>query len=138
MGTPRRDLATEPWQPSFPAQAAGDGALYQPRADSTEDAPRPGKPYEPAPPTSHLHGWRTFTDSFSRKFVAESYGFARGNCLLEVVFRAKGKSAQTQYYFAFPTPEACERWADVLRGAARPGEHIPDVQAACLAYKRVR
>lgn len=133
----RPDLAPDPWAPQFPDQAAGDRTLYRP---ADPDRPQTGAPYEPAPATSHLHGWRVLTDSFSRNFLAEANGFPRGSYLLQVAFRVKSgvPGVHTEYYYAFKSAAEPEGWAAVMRSAPRPGILIPDIQASCLGYRRAR
>jgi hypothetical protein len=138
MADPTRpDLAAEPWSPQYPGQAAGDRTLYQP-ADA--DKPETGASWEPAPASSHLHGWKVLTDSFSRNFLAEANGFPRGSYLLQVGFRLRSgvPGLHTSYYYAFKTEAEAEGWAAVMRSAPRPGILIPDIQASCLGYRRSR
>lgn len=114
MGKPSQFRAGE-WEPKFPDFALGrEGPL----GDSPDDTG--AEPWTPAPASSHLSRFRLW-DARKYKFLRALLG---GVSQLNVVFKANGRSPETQYTYEFRDHDQARRVYDAMAAAEHPGEVV--------------
>lgn len=131
---------TRDWDPKFPdfamtpEQGAYDGEMSG------------GAPYEAAPDSSHVYGWKLLRGGFVKNFYGPSIGAPTGTvAIVGVAFKPsppRGSAVHpnqisTEYVYAFPNLEEAQRYVEAFRAAAHPGYVVQDLIAARVWYKRV-
>jgi hypothetical protein len=128
---PRPGVSSETWQPSYPGQAVGTGALY-------DKAPDSGAPYEQAPAGSHVYGWKLLTGGFVSKFYAPSAGAGSDTkAVLTVAFKDKSGGLGTVYEYYFISVPIAQNYLEKFRGAQHPGHVVQQLITDRVPYKRV-
>jgi len=131
---------TRDWQPKYP-----DFALT-PEQGAYDEAQSGGAPYEPAPDTSHVYGWKLQSGGFVSKFYAPSIGAPSGTvAVLGVAFKPSAPRGSTshpntissEYVYAFTNLAEAEDYLARFRAAAHPGHVVQDLIAARVWYKKV-
>lgn len=129
-----------PWAPKFPAIAVSPQQGSSPQQHTT------GEPYEPAPASSHVFGFKMQSGGFVSKFYAPSVGAAASTrAILGVAFKPNPAPGSTthpntisrEYEYYFPTEADALGWLNQMRGHAHPGEVVQDLIKAGIPYKRV-
>lgn len=112
------------WEPKYPEIASDRRSVPQSPPEVSDTG------FVPAPPTSHLSGFRLIapeTDDFSARFQGPR---------IYVRFRAKGKSPASEYWYSFDSFATARDLFEQLRSAEHPGKVIPLLESACLKYEK--
>lgn len=139
-----------PWNPKFPQIAVS------PQQGTSPGTSTGGLPYEPAPASSHVFGFKVLSGGFVSKFLAPARGASPmtasafpGNdpttrAILMVAFKPNAPAGQQhqnvadkEYEYYFPTAADAEGWLNRMRTHAHPGEVVQDLIKAGIPYKRV-
>lgn len=132
MNDPLPRAGSRDWSPAHPEFATpNERGLY--------DAPptNEGAPWEPAPASSHLEGWKLLSGGFVAKFYGPSAGAPAGTvAVLMLAFRAKGKAPRSQYEYYFTSQTVAETYLDKLRTAEHPGHVVQELIAQSVPYKK--
>ena len=134
---------TASWDPKYPEAAmSAEQGVY----DETMSG---GAPYESAPDTSHIYGWKLLKGGFVSKFYGPSIGAPSDTkAIVGVAFKpsppkgspkgtAHPNQISSEYVYAFPTEAAAEGYMDAFRAAAHPGHVVQELIDARVWYKRV-
>lgn len=126
-----------PWTPKYPGSAISPQQGIYAQPSST------GAPYEPAPATSHVYGWKLLSGGFVSKFYAPSVGAAPGtSVVLMVAFKQRQKGGgytngiASEYEYYFSDPAVAEKYLNDFRTNPHPGHVVQALERAGVAYKR--
>lgn len=131
-----------PWDPKYP------DAAVSPEQGTYDQPLTGGAPYEPAPATSHVYGFRrlALTQKFVRGIYAPSVGAPAGTvAVLQVAFKPSPKrkgepppsAIKSEYNYFFSDAAVAEKYLNDFRTAAHPGHVVQALERAGVPYKKV-
>jgi hypothetical protein len=123
--------------PKYPdAAVPNDRGLYEKPTAS-------GAPWEHAPATSHVYGWKLLSGGFVRRFYAASAGAPAGTtAVLVVAFKPPKVNGQhpnsikSQYEYYFRDTSVAAKYANDFRTNPHPGHVVQALERAGVAYKK--